>query len=76
VAAETPSFARDVQLLFRPKDRDEMMWAFDLWNVNHVRENGDAILDRLDHGDMPCDDRWPETQVETFRTWIAAGMPD
>ena len=32
----TLSFARDILPLFRESDRDEMIFAFDLWNYNDV----------------------------------------
>ncbi len=66
----------DVKALFREKDRGEMIWAFDLWNADDVRGSGPAILDRIENGDMPCDDRWPEEKVELLRRWIAEGGPE
>ena len=58
--SRTPvSFAADIKPLFRAKDRDSMTFAFDLWNVNGVRSNADAIYDRLQEGTMPCDGGWP-----------------
>jgi hypothetical protein len=65
----------DVKALFREKDRDEMMWAFDLWNVEDVRQHSALILERLETGEMPCDDPWPAGNVALFRDWIAAGTP-
>jgi hypothetical protein len=67
------SFARDIQPLFRPKDRASMAFAFDLWDVNDVRPNADAILRRLREGTMPCDGGWPPDDVELFARWIATG---
>jgi hypothetical protein len=52
-----------------------MDWAFDLWDVDAVRNHADAILGRLEDGSMPCDRSWPDAQVEVFRRWIQAGMP-
>jgi len=65
----------EIQALFREKDRDEMLWAFDLWNVEDVRQHSALILRRLETGEMPCDDPWPAQDVTLFRDWIAAGAP-
>jgi len=74
-ATGTPSFARDIRPLFREEDREAMEWAFDLHAYASVRENADAILDRLEDGSMPCDGEWPPEQVERFRAWLGAGSP-
>lgn len=71
----TPSFARDIQPLFRETDRESMDFAFDLWNYQDVRTYAQDILERLEDGSMPCDDEWPEEQVAEFRRWVEAGMP-
>jgi hypothetical protein len=70
-----PSFARDIQPLFRESDRESMDFAFDLWNYQDVRAHAEDILDRLTDGSMPCDEEWPEEQITQFRRWIEAGMP-
>jgi len=67
------SFAQHIKPLFRASDRQSMSFAFDLWNVDDVRSNADAILERLQDGSMPCDDAWPQEQVEIFGRWIATG---
>jgi hypothetical protein len=72
----TPSFARDIQPLFRESDREAMEFAFDLWDFDDVRTNAQDILERLTDGTMPCDGEWPEEQLATFRRWIEAGMPE
>ncbi len=71
----TPSFARDIQPLFRESDREAMEFAFDLWDFDDVRTNAQDILERLTDGTMPCDGEWPEEQLTLFRRWIEAGMP-
>ncbi len=71
----TPSFARDIQPLFREDDRDAMEFAFDLWSYDDVRTHAQDILERLEDGSMPCDGEWLEEQVAQFRGWIEAGMP-
>ena len=39
-----------------------------------VRENAESIYARLDDGAMPCDGRWPEEDIKTFRRWVDQGM--
>jgi hypothetical protein len=71
----TPSFARDIEPLFRERDRTAMRWAFDLGNYQEVRTHAQAILARLANGTMPCDGKWPGEQIALFRSWIDAGTP-
>ncbi len=71
----TPSFARDIQPLFRESDREAMDFAFDLWDYHDVSAHAEDILERLIDGTMPCDEEWPEQQITQFRRWIEAGMP-
>lgn len=68
------SYAQDIQPLFREHDRNEMEWAFDLWDYEDVKEHADAILERLEAGSMPCDGAWPADQIERFREWVSEGM--
>jgi hypothetical protein len=73
-AEQVVGFEEDIKPLFRQKDRERMEWAFDLWDFESVKENSDAILERLEGGDMPCDGEWPDEQVTLFRTWVDGGM--
>ncbi len=41
---DTPSFARDIQPLFRLRDHLAMRWAFDLGNYHDVSKHAEAIL--------------------------------
>jgi hypothetical protein len=72
--ASLAGFEQDIRGLFREFDRDEMEWAFDLWDYDDVKENAEGILERLEAGDMPCDGAWSEEQIERFRTWVREGM--
>ena len=76
MADESPdlSFERDIKPLFREKDRERMEFAFDLWDVDDVKEAAPLILERLSDGDMPCDGEWPEDPLDMFRNWIQSGM--
>ena len=53
-----------------------MTFAFDLWDVDDVRTNADAILGRLRQGTMPCDGGWSSDKVQLFGRWIATGKLD
>jgi hypothetical protein len=69
------SFARDIRPLFRQKDRDSMLRAFDLFDYSSVAAHADAIVGALRSGKMPCDGAWPAAQVETVQHWIDQGKP-
>lgn len=69
------SFAQDIRPLFRSQDVEEMSWAFDLSSYEDVREHAEEIHARLAEGTMPCDEAWPQANIERFRDWIDAGMP-
>jgi hypothetical protein len=75
---EKLSFEQDIKPLFRERDRGAMLSVakFDLWSYADVSERSQAILGRLEDGSMPCDERWPEAQVDRFRDWIHAGMAE
>jgi hypothetical protein len=68
-------FEQDIRPMFREYDQTEMEWAFDLWDYEDVKDNAEAILERLEAGDMPCDGAWAKDQIESFRAWMRAGMP-
>ena len=57
--AQAPTFAVDIQPLFRERDRRAMTFLFDLWDYEAVKTNADAILAVTAGGDMPCDEAWP-----------------
>ncbi len=71
----TPTSARDIQPLFRARDRASMSWALDLWNYHDVSTHAQAILERLSSGTMPCDGKWSEEQIAQFRRRVETGMP-
>ena len=70
-----PSFEQDIKPLFREHDREQMEFAFDLWSYEDVADRADDILERLEEGDMPCDEPWPEERIEVFRSWLEDGKP-
>jgi hypothetical protein len=73
--ADGLTFDSTIREMFREKDRQRMEWAFDLWRYEDVKENAEGILERVEAGDMPCDEAWTAEQIETFRSWMQAGMP-
>jgi len=75
-AGQPVSFVQHIKPLFRSTDRESMTFAFDLWDVDDVRANADAILRELQGGSMPCDSDWPPENIELFRRWIATGKLD
>jgi hypothetical protein len=68
-----PGFATDIKPLFRPRDRQSMTFAFDLFSYEDVSAHADRILERLKAGEMPCDREWPANQVELFERWVQMG---
>jgi hypothetical protein len=70
--SEALTFEQDIKPMFREKDRNAMMFAFDLWDESTVRQNANDILERIEAGDMPCDGPWSAEQIEAFKSWVAA----
>jgi hypothetical protein len=71
----TLSFEQDIRPMFRTKDRDAMIAAFDLFAYADVVANADAIVGALRSGQMPCDGAWPAPQIDKLQEWIDAGKP-
>jgi hypothetical protein len=69
------SFEADIRPLFRPDDADAMSWAFDLTSYEDVKENAEAIFERIADRSMPCDEPWPDDRRQRFRDWIDVGTP-
>jgi CDGSH-type Zn-finger protein/truncated hemoglobin YjbI len=71
---EPVGFEQHIRPLFRERDRKSMKFAFDLWSYADVKEHGEAILERLRDGSMPCDGGWPPEKVDAFERWVTTGM--
>ena len=69
------SFERDIKPLFRSKDRESMLSAFDLFDYADVSDNADAIVGAVRSGQMPCDGARPDSDVDRLQQWIDAGKP-
>ena len=67
--AESPQlgFASDIKLLFREKDRNAMLRAFDLWSYADVVAHAEPIAQQLREGTMPCDGAWPTPRPARHR---------
>lgn len=73
-AGEAILFDQHVKTFFRRRDRQSMLFAFDLASYDDVARHAPEILERVRNGSMPCDSTWPQDRVEAFAQWIAAGM--
>jgi hypothetical protein len=70
------SFEADIKPLFRKKDRDSMLSAFDLWSYDDVKSHADAIAEQVKNGSMPCDGAWSSERVELFERWVEQDKPE
>jgi hypothetical protein len=70
------SFAKDIRPLFRDDPDVEAMKPFgmDLSAYADVKTHADSILARLEDGSMPCDEPWPQAQIDRFKQWMTEGM--
>jgi CDGSH-type Zn-finger protein/truncated hemoglobin YjbI len=75
-ADEAIRFNDHIRPLFRPLDRNAMLFAFDLWKEADLLKHGEQILLRLRAGTMPCDGAWPNEKIALFERWIAGGTAD
>jgi hypothetical protein len=69
------TYEQDIRPLFRDRDIRSMSFAFDLSSYDDLRQNAEAIYERLADGTMPCDGAWPSEDVARFRRWIDDGFP-
>ncbi|MFO1002900.1 MAG: ferritin-like domain-containing protein [Planctomycetaceae bacterium] len=66
-------YEADIKPLFREFDRTSMLFMFDLWKFEAVRDNADAIYSAVNSGGMPCDGAWPTDKIVQFKRWIDDG---
>ncbi|HEV2376072.1 MAG TPA: ferritin-like domain-containing protein [Streptosporangiaceae bacterium] len=71
---ETVSFEAHVKPLFRSRDRQSMLFVFDLWSPADVQAHAADILARLRNGTMPCDGAWPQEKTGLFQRWAESGF--
>lgn len=70
------SFETDIKGLFRETPDRSVMLAiaqFDLHKFEDVTNRADQILARLEDGSMPCDGKWSDDLISTFKKWIDDG---
>jgi hypothetical protein len=67
------SFEAHIRPLFRSRDRQSMLFAFDLWSHSDVQAHAADILARLRGGTMPCDGAWPPDRIGVFQRWAESG---
>jgi hypothetical protein len=72
------SFDKDIKPLITEVDRNHMLFMFDLWSYNDVKDNADDIYDSVSNGRMPPpppqgDGPWPKNNVDLFKQWIDGG---
>ena len=72
---ETVRFEQHIRPLFRRRDRQSMLFGFDLWSHADVSQHAEPILERLQAGTMPCDGAWPEERTSVFARWVDGGKP-
>jgi hypothetical protein len=70
----TVSFEAHVKPLFRSRDREAMIFAFDLWSPADVQAHAADIGDRLRNGTMPCDGAWAPEKADLFERWTESGF--
>jgi hypothetical protein len=68
------SFEKDIKPMIREEDREQMMFAFDLWDCEDVRRDISRIVIRIRDKSMPPDGGWPDEWIARFDRWITEGM--
>ena len=72
----TPLFEIHIRPMFRLTDRAHMSFAFDIHDYDDVAEHADAIIERLEDGDMPppgAAGPWPPEWISLFKRWVETG---
>ncbi|RYH00226.1 MAG: hypothetical protein EON58_00935 [Alphaproteobacteria bacterium] len=69
------SFDSDIRPLFRDKDIQamKMFREFDLSLYEDVSKYAEDILSVVADGTMPCDGKWSQDMIDTFRSWLEGG---
>ena len=76
MATRPVRYETHIRQLVRLIDRENMAWAFDLWDYDQVRANADAILLRtnVDMPPPPYGGPWPAEWVALFQRWKDEGF--
>lgn len=72
----TPVYELHIKPLIRLMDREGMIWAFDLYNYDHVVAHAEQIADRaaVDMPPLSKGGPWPQEFVDLFRRWMVTGF--
>lgn len=69
------SFAADILPLFRDIDIEGMKPnGIDLSSYENVKKRATHMYRRLSAREMPCDEPWSDSHLQTFKDWIESGM--
>jgi hypothetical protein len=68
-------YEADIKPLFNETDQDHMLFMFDLWSYDDVKDNADDIYDSVSHKRMPKPPLppWTQDQMDLFKAWIDGG---
>jgi len=76
----TPTFEQDIKPLFRRKDREAMLFSFDLYSYSDVSARAVELYyilrDKTVYGlatGMPKDKAWSLRNIHLFQSWILGG---
>lgn len=74
-APAAPSYAADIQPLFRDFDREflKRLDRVDIDDIESVRIRAKYLAERLKEGLLPYDINWPQDYVDRFQQWIDGG---
>jgi len=72
------SFDNDIKPMMTGKDREHMLFMFDLWAYKEVKDNADDIYDSVSNGRMPPgppqgEGPWSQDKVDLFKQWMDGG---
>ena len=71
----TVSFETHIKPLFRSRNPESMIFAFDhLWSPADIQAHAADILGLLRNGTMPCDGAWPRDKTDVLEPWAESGF--
>ncbi|TPW15507.1 MAG: hypothetical protein FD129_874 [bacterium] len=68
------SFEKDIKPMISEEDRNEMLFAFDLWDYADFKRDLPRIAERVRDKSMPPGGGWPDDWIAKFDQWITDGM--
>lgn len=72
------SFENDIKPMMTGKDREHMLFMFDLHSYKDVKDNADDIYDSVSNERMPPrppqgEGPWSKDKVDLFKQWMDGG---